>query len=406
MKKKLFATNIFTQQGGLGMSDLRTAAQNDPIGFAPKIESLVQAGKLSLSELGDVRELYRYLADIPVQVGMLDVAGAQRTMTTSAFPIMVGTTMIAAMSAAYEAVPTIGEQLVNEMEDSQRITIMASIHGMDKNVDEVKELDDFPEITASEETVHIGHRKNGRKLTVSAEMIRENRIPDIVQRVNALGEIAADYVEELTLARVTDHTGSAASPAAPYAYRPEGVGTALFSSTANTPGTRAPLGTRVINNQLVDETDLDAARTRAMSMRNSRGKHIAFRQSEVIILHPYALTGTLSKLLNSEYVPGVENEMSNWGPRGGWNIPPERRITSPKLDDLSASAWYFGTPKRQFTRKWKLRFEYVTLGMDTQAYLNSMVAFQARVAWDCEVGATDYVYWLQCLAATTAPADE
>jgi len=76
------------------------------------------------------------------------------------------------------------------------------------------------------------------------------------------------------------------------------------------------------------------------------------------------------------------------------------------MDDLSTSAWYVGAFKRQFKRKWKLRFEYVTLGQDTQAYLNSRIAFQARIAWDVEIGSTDYVFCVQSLSGTTAPVNE
>jgi len=205
---------------------------------------------------------------------------------------------------------------------------------------------------------------------------------------------------------VTDYDGSKSSPTEPYVYRPNGTGTALFSATANTPGTRAPSGTCIQNNALVDETDLDASRNRLAGFKNARGERISLPWSEVVTFVPYALIGTLSKIGNSEYVPGVENERSNYGPSGMWSIPPERRLTTPKLDDLSSSAWYQGIPKRQFKRKWKLRFEYVTLGTDTQAYLNSRIAFQARIAWDVEIGATDYVYWVQNLSGTTFPADE
>ena len=121
---------------------------------------------------------------------------------------------------------------------------------------------------------------------------------------------------------------------------------------------------------------------------------------------PYALQGVAATLFNSELLPGGPNNDTNpYGPRGQWNISADRIITSPKLDDLSASAWYLGVFRRQFKRKWKLKMEYVTLGSDTQAYLNSRIAFQARIAWDCEVGATDYRYVIQNLTATTAPAD-
>jgi len=114
----------------------------------------------------------------------------------------------------------------------------------------------------------------------------------------------------------------------------------------------------------------------------------------------------VNRIFNSEYTPGVKNQINVYGPSGQWWIPPERRITTPMLDDLSSSAWYLGNFKRQFVRKWKLEFEYVTLGTNTQAYLNSRIAFQARIAWDVEVGAVDYVYCVQNLSGTTAPIDE
>ncbi|MFA7098196.1 MAG: hypothetical protein WC383_17150, partial [Gammaproteobacteria bacterium] len=192
----------------------------------------------------------------------------------------------------------------------------------------------------------------------------------------------------------------------PYVYRPEGTGTALYSATANTPGTRAPSGTRKESNAFADYTDLEAARQLLATMKNERGRRIAVPRSQIALLVPDALIDKVARVLNSEMTPGVENEVSSWGPRGMFHVPIERVYSSPKLDDLSASAWYYGAFRRQFVRKWKMRYEIVTLGMDTQAYLNSQIAFQARIAWDCEVGATDYVYVVQNLSGTTAPADE
>lgn len=403
--KARFISGITFGQPGADVYQLRELAKADPAGFMQKVQARVEAGKIGLKDLRNLRALYASLADIQVPVTM-DIAGAKRSVMASAFPILTGTTIIKAINDAYMAAPTIGAQLVTEMDDNKKITTLASIHALDKNVGEVKETVDFPEISSTEETVEIRHKRNGRKLTISAEMIEENELADIASRVNALGEIAADWVEEQTLARVTDHYGSGASPAEPYVYRPNGTGTQLYITTANYPGARAPSGTRVNSNALVDDSDLDAARAVLVAMKNERGKRIFIPWSEVILLVPDALLGVASKIFNSEYVPGVENELSNYGPRGRWYLPPARIVSSPKMDDLSTGAWYLGAFQRQFVRKWKLRFEYVTLGMDTQAYLNSRIAFQARIAWDCEVGARDYVYCVQNLASTTAPVDE
>ena len=108
--------------------------------------------------------------------------------------------------------------------------------------------------------------------------------------------------------------------------------------------------------------------------------------------------GAAAKILNSELVPGVENEVSNWGPRGQYR---PKLLSSPKLDDISTTAWYLGAFRRQFIRKWKLRFEYVTLSGDTKDFLERRIAFQARIGWDVEIGATDYVYVVQNLSSTT-----
>ncbi len=405
MKKRRFLSNIVGSGSGMPLSELRTFIKNEPQEFVRRIGALAEEGKLSLGDFRDLRSLFLYTHDLQVPVS-LEVMGSQRTVSASAFPILTGTLAIAAINDAYASVPSIGGDLVTEMDDNKKVTTIAAVHTLDNNVDEVKELQDFPEIGTDEEKVEIRHKRNGRKLTISAEAIEENEIADIVTRINAIGEIAGEWIEEQTLARVTDHYGSQATPAEPYVYRPNGTGTQLYNSTANNPGTRAPSGTRVTNNALVDETDLSAVRTVLRAMKNARGKRINIPWSEVLILVPDALLETLMKILSSELVPGVENEYSAWGPRGMFTIPTERVKSSPKLDDLSSSAWYMGAFRRQFVRKWKLRFEYVTLGMDTQAYLNSRIAFQARIAWDCEIGARDYVYVVQSLSGTTAPADE
>lgn len=406
-KRPLIEANIVPVTGkNISLQCLRTLAQNEPDLFIHKIQKGVDEDKLKFSDFRNLKDLYGALADVRVNVMMNDLSGVQRAIGTSAFPILTGTTAIKSINDSFLAWDTVGEQLVTEIDDPKKVTTIAAIHNQDKDQDEVKELEEFPEVGSTEEAVEIRHRKNGRKLTISAEAISENEVANIANKLNSLGKIAAKHVETLTLKRVYDYDGSASVAGDPYVYRPNGTGTALYSSTANTPGTRAPNGTRYNTNALVDETDLDNAWARLGSVIDAQGERIAIPWSMVSILIPKTLQGTLMKILNSEYVPGVENEVSNWGPKGAYNIPKERVISSWKLDDLSTTCWHIGAFKEQFYRKWKMRFEYVSLGQSTQAYLDSQVAAQYRIAWDCEVGATDYVYCVQCIAATTAPKDE
>mgnify|MGYP001049612437 CR=1 FL=1 len=401
-QKPRITPEVYVVGRQMDVDGLRTMAQRDSVAFAQRTQELIDQGELRWDKVRDVRGLFHKLDGISVPAAV-NVAGETRAIQASAFPLLAGGMTIAGIQEAYAAVPAIGGELVTDTEDNKRVSIYAGITSEDLKIDRVDEAKDFPEIGAGEEKFEIRSNRNGRRISITAEMIEENDVPNIVERVNALGEIAGETVEQQTLRRVTDHTGSAAVGAEPYALRPNGVGTALYNSTAGNPGVRATNGTRVLNNALVDETDLEAARARLVSMRNSLGARISIPMSRCILLVPDALAGTAAKLTNSEYQPGVENELNNWGPRGMYR---PRVLSTPKLDDLSTSAWYLGDFKRQFKRKWKLRFEYVTLTTDTESFLKSRIAFQARVAWDVEIGAVDYVYVVQCLSAATAPADE
>ena len=397
-----FIPNV--QVGGVGMDidAIRMVAENEPGEFMGKMQGLIDTGDLRWEDVGDLRRMFHALSDVQVPC-TVNVVGQQRDIMASAFPLLSGGLTVAGINDAFDAVPTIGGELVTEKDSNKKIDTYAAILNEDNKIDTVEEGEDFPLIGAGEEKFEIRSKRNGRRMAITAEMVEENDMAGIVDRVNALGEIAGEFVEEQTLKRVYDFDGSKSSGVEPFAYRPNGAGTDLYSSTANTPGTRAPSGNRINNNALVDTTDLDAARARLATMRNSLGNRIATPLGQMVLLVPDAVLGVASKALNSELEPGVENEVNNWGPRGRWR---PQLLSSPRLDDLSTSCWHLGDFKRQFIRKWKLRFEFVTLSGDTETFLKSRIAFQSRVAWDCEIGARDYVRVIQNLTATTAPGDE
>uniref|UniRef100_A0A6M3IP04 Capsid protein n=1 Tax=viral metagenome TaxID=1070528 RepID=A0A6M3IP04_9ZZZZ len=382
--------------------------KNGPAIFQEKFNAGIDSGKLRAADIKDWKTLYSMCGDKRVNVEMPDAAGNMRAITTPMFPVLTGQLLVAAMNDRFadDKMETIGQKLVTDFEDNKKITTIADIHDVDKNVEEVKEGDDFPEIGTSEESVQIGHKRNGRVVKITAEAIEENDANDIVTRINTLPEVAEDIIEELTLKRVTDYYGSRSGSTGPYVYKPDGTGTAIYSATANTPGTRAPSGTRKNSNAFVNATDLDAADLVLRVMLNGSGKKMFIPQSRIQVVVPYQVLRNALTVLASPLLPGSVNEHNNWGKEGRFFILPENIISSPKLDDLSTSAWYYGDFKRQYRRKWKLRMEFVSLGMETQAYLSSRIAAQFRVAFDCEIGAVDYNRVVQNLSATTAPYDE
>lgn len=402
-KKRALATNISLSGDHLDEDALRGLAEREPAAFFAKTQTLIDSGEFSWGKVRNLQRLFDALWEVKVPVMADLVGGKQYAIEASAFPVLSGSLTVAAINEAYEGVPTIGQDLVTESETTKRVTEIVAITSEDLDKERVDDQEDFPLIGAGEERYEVRTWRNGRRMSIRAETIEENDVADIVNRCNALGEIAAESIEERTLKLVTDHDGSASSGAEPYALRPNGAGAALYSASANTPGTRAPSGTRLQNNTLVDETDMENARVLLAAMLNSRGKRISIPVSECTLLVPNAVAPTADKLLLSEMTPGVANEYNPWGPRGRYR---PTLSSSPKLDDLSTSAWYLGWFRKQFMRIWKLRLEYVTLSGNTQAFLNSRIAFQARLAWSVGIGARDYVYVIQNLDATTAPKDE
>lgn len=397
-KKRKFAGSIAYGQNT--EADLGTLARANPEQFMSRCEDLIEKGELTSSSIRSLGRLYDQLDGVEVKHSILDPRGNSRTITSAAFPLLTGSLIVKEVNQGMEGIPTVGQELVTESDDPKAWSHYAGILVDAPHQKQVRETEPFPEIEASAERYDIGHLRNGFKMSITAEAIEENEWPQIAMKANRLGEVVEEVVEEQTLSRVCDQYGSATSAAEPYVLRLNNTARSLYTTTNSILTRLSSSGNRITNNALTDETDLEIARARLASFTNERGKRIAVPMSRMVLLVPDALVGTASKILGSEMVPGVENELNNWGPRGAYR--PRFRST-PKLDDISTTAWYLGWFEKQFVRKWATRAEYVELGETTESYLRSRVAYQARLAWNMEIGVQDHVYVVQSLSASTAP---
>lgn len=376
-----------------------------PEEFIRRVDAMVAAGELCFSDVPSLPALFRALALVPVQAPVEIPGLGMRTITTSAFPLFVGSLAAQEINAAYEGVATVGQELVTERESNKKWIRVGAVMAEVPGARGVEEGHDFPLVGAHQGRFEIGSKRDGLMTRITQEMIEENDTDGVLEALQTLGRIPPELIEEQTLQRVFDINGSAATPAEPYTLRMNKVGTQLYNATANLPGTQAPSGTRINNNDLVDSTDLDAARERLATMRNDWNKRLAIPLSECQLVVPDSRLSVALKIMGSELEPGIANEQSNWGPRGPFR---PKLVSTPKIDDLmavtGAGTWLLGNCKKQFIRKWKIRLETVTVSGDLMEYARSRVAFVARVAWDVEVGARDYVWVVQCLPATTAPS--
>lgn len=395
-----FRSSIVVGETKLTSHELVDYARRDPAEFARKVRGLIEDRKLTLDSITDIRSFFNNMAgiEIPVNVEML---GQTRAITSSAFPTVMSQLMIARVNDRIASSETIGDQLVDDMEDNKKRTIIIGLTDKDNGAKRVRELETFPEVSAGEETFEIGHNRNGRMISITKEMIEENDILNIERRLDFIADLAIDLVEERTLMKVCDVDGSGATPAAPYVLMLGGVGVPLYQTNNTTLTRLGASGNRIPNNALASAANLSAARQALAAMRNSRGTRIANPLEEMILLVPSALVEAAYKIINAPMTPGVENESNPWGPNGLFR---PRLLWSPRLDDISPTAWYLGAFKKQFTRKWKLRYESASITQNFEEMVSKRVLMKSSFAWDCEIGATGYERVVQNLAATTPPS--
>jgi len=407
---------------GLHLSSLRRKAKEDPEGYAHLIRDLHKrriswsrakrsgyavddddAAGFSFAETRDIKGMHAALESIDVRV---TDAASQRAVTTAAFPLLVNGLTVAGITEAYEDVPAVGDMLVRDRQDNKAMSVFVGIV-TDPKADyrRTDETAEYTQIGAGEERFLIEHFEQGLQVVIPQRLIDENDVAGVEDRITAVGRIGRELQEEQILERVTDNSGSAAVPANPFVLHGPlaNAGRALFVTSNAAPLTRLPAtGNRITNNSLQDESDLETARLRIAAMTNSRGRRILFPGVPTLLV-PAALATRAFKILNSQLTPGVLNEANPFGPGG--LFAGTRLLHTPKLDDLSGTAWYYGYPQFLFVRKWKLAPEISThSGTGTEAYTRTREAVRVRLAWDMEIGVTDYVGWLQNLSATTPPA--
>jgi len=382
-------------------ASLGDMARANPAAFGQRMLDLIDSGKVGWHNVQNLQGLYRYLG--PVMIPHQEAVGSTFTMavSTSAFPLLTGAMTRRMLEDQAAAVENPVDELVTDFNDPKKVTIMTKIRKDDAEEDRTDEGMEFPEVGVTEEYSVIEHHRWGRRLTITQETIDENDVPDIVRRINGLGELYQEHVIGHGLDLIMDYYGSANTPDRPYVYRPNGIGTALYQTSATTLKRLGPSGNRATTNSLVDDTDLDAAMLLLGAVLNERDKPVMHSVTEPLTwFGPKALEPIIFHLTRSEYTPGVVQEVNMYGPRGPRNM---KIVCSPWFDLRSATAWYLGYPKAQFRRKTKFAAEYVSLGNTTESYLRSRIAMQMRVACDVTVGADDYIHVVQSLAASTPP---
>lgn len=383
---------------------LLEVVRNDPrqgTKFLAIAEKLTRSGKLRWEDV-DLQQLFAATIELPCQVQAFIPGLGKRSLQASAFPILTGLLTTELLERPDDSSKTIYQEITTPRPTNKDTVHLVRIIGGDSSHIGGKrrnEGDPYPLMTSGEERLQVDTIDDGRRLAIGAKVLETNDKAGFMDQVNGLRRWANNRRDVVSILRVYDVYGSGGTPATPYVYRPNGSGTALYTTTT-TAHRRAPSGTRVTNNPIVAKENLQALINVLAAMKDEDG-YVISMLDELELLAPHALASTIDTLLMSEMTPGVENEINPFGPRGRYRIRP---IISPKIDSFTTTSVILGRSiKRQFQLVSRIDMEYVSMPASLQDFLRTRLAFEARIADEFEVGASDHNRCVQSLSGNTPP---
>jgi len=305
----------------------------------------------------------------------------------TAFPLVTGKILSKKMIDAYNAAPTIGDQLVETFTSKLMIDRIPGF-STDGDIEQVEPGGPYQHTGVIEEKwAQVTGNKYGKILDITEETLMFDQTGQIIRRAGMIGRDAAVYREKMIMNTVQDISGY-------YAWY---VGNAAGSSASRTAlystSTTAPHRTsNQITNALVNHTDINAANLLLGLMVDEKGDPILIGPR--LLLVPLALEMVARSIYNSTVIIGGANAQPN--PFAGRF----KVLSSPYLDAQSATAWYLGDFKSQFVWKEVIPLQVLTRRDDKNdmAWERDIKAqFKIRFYGDCK--ATDYCHVVKSTGA-------
>jgi len=360
----------FRDTTGTALRDLLESKGSE--GARRVIQKALESGKLRPDDFS-IREIWE--ACERNEDG--SVRSIHEAVSSDSFPKITGELINSRIIEAFESAPTIGDELVTTVPGiKQKIDTVAGFTASE-GVDEVPEGHPYDDSTLTEKHVTIHNKKYGRIISVTEEMIFFDQTGQILTRAQGIGDKAAQYKERLIVEGVQD-----VQKAGQYVvYRPEGTGTAIYSTGNGNLKTSNPFG----------ESGLEEVEKLAHQMRDdSTGTHdtdyIFIADDDVIVLVPKDLQIEALQMANSTLVPeSAENAVNIF--KGKFKVR-----TSPYITKQSATTWYWGNFKRSFwwEEVWPLQTMSMKPGHEDEFSRDIKSKFKVRMFGG--IGAVDYRY--------------
>ncbi|GAF75429.1 unnamed protein product [marine sediment metagenome] len=283
--------------------------------------------------------------------------------TSSVFNTVSRTIVVDGVIEGYASVPRIGRDLVNVIPTPGKKTGRLAGVTTDAEIEEVLESEEYKAAGMSDKYVTYANKKYGRHIPITVEAVMEDQTGEVLDKARSIGEILANFEEKKILNAIMDIAGYKG-------YNPAGVSTTLYSATATESKTQAPAANLKATNALADWTDIDNAWQLLGTKIGENGDPIA-QGSNISLLAPWALRGTGQYIVNNQ--KDTRATVNADAPATTLAFPDGSRY-SPWLDLQSASTWFFGDFKQQFTKTsyWDLKTKFIDGANDASMQLRDI----------------------------------
>ena len=320
-------------------------------------------------------------------------AHLREDVSSTAFAIITGNTMQQHLVKAYEEVPRVGDQLVENYPSRLKLDTITGFVSLDLPSIEVREGTDYPDFGTTDKYVTFKEpKKTGGIVRVTRETIAYDQTNQLLDALRNLGERLMTFKEYKIIGGVFNAFYVASTTSV---YWPSGSAADLYATgdTYSNYVSGATTKLDLINGVTAVQTARNKFTT--LCVDDSRDAFPILTEPDVILAGDND-SDVLAVLMQSQGNPTSANLSINplQTPRHRYTVLTSRIVdylrTAAKI---STYAWLMGSPRRQFKYKEVFPFStWISQGQDTDDGFNKDIVFRFKASEKGDVYATDHRY--------------
>ena len=362
---------------------------------ADVVGDLISEGKLNTKDIS-LRQVYEELVDCPINESAARVSEA---LNSSAFPNVAQKIIHSDIIDEYELAVGAAQNLITEAQASRTDEeLVVGFTAGDTTPLLRRQGMAYEETSMGEKNWTIKMADFGRMISLTREVIFEDRTGEVLARARDIGRAAGHHKQKMIIESIEVAARSAFEESSSSAaiYKGNAQNAAAMYSNDHSSLDGQVNDNLIASNALVDFTDLDAVYQAFSAMVDEAGNKIDIVPNTILV--PSALKAKAFQIMNSQMLGGGQQDTVSptYNPvndlaQGGLNIASSVFLSS-------SSDWYMGDFSKQL--KWLNVYAPATesQGANSELAFTNQIVSRFRFSYHAGMGHTDWRYIVKCTA--------